>query len=140
MLFSICYRCSNKFKVIRTIHNNIHNNVRKNITQKKKINISKTTNIKKDSSDNKYIETIVKTVYTSAILDPSLDLDSYQSLAKSLFSLHVKFVQPKDFKYQLPSYGIPEFAFVGRSNVGKSSLISALIKNREIVKISKEPG
>ena len=138
MLFSICYRSSNKFKVIRTIHNNIHNNITQ---KKKKIDISKTTNnIKKESSDNKYIETIVKTVYTSAILDPSLDLDSYQSLAKSLFSLHVKFVQPKEFKYQLPSYGIPEFAFVGRSNVGKSSLISALIKNREIVKISKEPG
>jgi GTP-binding protein len=35
--------------------------------------------------------------------------------------------------------GIPQIAFIGRSNVGKSSLINALIKNK-ISKVSSTPG
>ena len=39
---------------------------------------------------------------------------------------------------QLPP--LPEIAFVGRSNVGKSSLINALLGRRSLVKTSKQPG
>jgi GTP-binding protein len=34
----------------------------------------------------------------------------------------------------------PEFAFIGRSNVGKSSLINMLCNNRKLAKISATPG
>ncbi len=34
----------------------------------------------------------------------------------------------------------PEFAFIGRSNVGKSSLINALTQRKEIAHTSKKPG
>ena len=34
----------------------------------------------------------------------------------------------------------PEFAFVGRSNVGKSSLINALCQRRKLVRVSNTPG
>ena len=34
----------------------------------------------------------------------------------------------------------PEFAVIGRSNVGKSSLINALADNDKLAKTSKEPG
>jgi GTP-binding protein len=34
----------------------------------------------------------------------------------------------------------PEFAFIGRSNVGKSSLINALVKRRSLAKTSVTPG
>lgn len=34
----------------------------------------------------------------------------------------------------------PEVCFIGRSNSGKSTLLSALIKNSSLVKISKQPG
>ncbi len=34
----------------------------------------------------------------------------------------------------------PEFAFIGRSNVGKSSLINALTERKEIAHTSKKPG
>ena len=34
----------------------------------------------------------------------------------------------------------PEFAFIGRSNVGKSSLINMLVNNRKLAKISSKPG
>lgn len=34
----------------------------------------------------------------------------------------------------------PEYAFIGRSNVGKSSLINLLCNKRELAKISRSPG
>lgn len=34
----------------------------------------------------------------------------------------------------------PEFAFIGRSNVGKSSLINMLVDNRKLAKTSATPG
>ena len=34
----------------------------------------------------------------------------------------------------------PEFAFIGRSNVGKSSLINALVEKKELAKVSATPG
>ena len=36
--------------------------------------------------------------------------------------------------------GVPEFAFVGRSNVGKSSLINALTNTKSLAKASATPG
>jgi GTP-binding protein len=41
---------------------------------------------------------------------------------------------------QLPAPEIPEIAFAGRSNVGKSSLLNRLIKRRNLVKTSSKPG
>ena len=35
---------------------------------------------------------------------------------------------------------LPEFAFVGRSNVGKSSLINTLLNRRNLARVSKQPG
>lgn len=39
-----------------------------------------------------------------------------------------------------PISELPEIAFVGRSNVGKSSLINSLVNRRNLVKTSKTPG
>lgn len=39
-----------------------------------------------------------------------------------------------------PTSKKPEFAFIGRSNVGKSSLINMLCGNRSLAKISSTPG
>ena len=36
--------------------------------------------------------------------------------------------------------GIPQIAFVGRSNVGKSSVINSLVNQKELVKVGKKPG
>jgi len=41
---------------------------------------------------------------------------------------------------QCPKDGIPEFAFIGRSNVGKSSLINMLCGRRSLARVSKTPG
>ena len=39
-----------------------------------------------------------------------------------------------------PARKLPEFAFIGRSNVGKSSLINLLCDNRKLAKMSSTPG
>ena len=41
---------------------------------------------------------------------------------------------------QYPDCGCPELAFVGRSNVGKSSLINSLLSRKKLVKTSQTPG
>ena len=41
---------------------------------------------------------------------------------------------------QYPKPLLPEIAFVGRSNVGKSSLINTLINRKGLVKTSSTPG
>jgi GTP-binding protein len=39
-----------------------------------------------------------------------------------------------------PNEFIPEYAFIGRSNVGKSSLINSICKKKKLAKISGKPG
>lgn len=39
-----------------------------------------------------------------------------------------------------PDTDVPEYAFIGRSNVGKSSLINMLTRNRNLAKTSQTPG
>ncbi len=43
-------------------------------------------------------------------------------------------------KEQYPITGLPEIAFVGRSNVGKSSIINALTNRKKLAKVSQTPG
>ena len=41
---------------------------------------------------------------------------------------------------QLPDFQLPEVAFVGRSNVGKSSLLNALVGQNKLARTSSKPG
>jgi GTP-binding protein len=41
---------------------------------------------------------------------------------------------------QYPDHEVPEIAFAGRSNVGKSSLINCLLNRKSLVKTSRTPG
>jgi GTP-binding protein len=45
-------------------------------------------------------------------------------------------MHPRDF----PESELPEIAFVGRSNVGKSSMINTLLGRKKLVKVGKTPG
>jgi GTP-binding protein len=50
-----------------------------------------------------------------------------------------RYTSPKLFNHDLPQYKIPEVAFLGRSNVGKSSLINSLMR-KNLARASKRPG
>ena len=51
-----------------------------------------------------------------------------------------KFVTSAVKPVQYPDAAIPEIAFAGRSNVGKSSLINVLVNRKNLVKTSSTPG
>lgn len=50
------------------------------------------------------------------------------------------FVKSTSDYTKCPPPNIPEFAFIGRSNVGKSSLINMLANNKKLAKTSSTPG
>jgi len=65
---------------------------------------------------------------------------------EALETARVLFARPSSFLMgaaeidQLPDTSLPEVAFAGRSNVGKSSLINALVGRKDLARASNEPG
>jgi GTP-binding protein len=60
-----------------------------------------------------------------------------KALMKVSSSVFVKGIRGTDDIVTAPQ---PHYAFVGRSNVGKSSLINALCNKNDLVKVSRKPG
>jgi GTP-binding protein len=60
--------------------------------------------------------------------------------ARKLFAAECRFVAGAAHPGALPPETLPEIAFVGRSNVGKSSLINALAGRRMLARTSNTPG
>ncbi len=60
--------------------------------------------------------------------------------ARVLFARRCDFVMGAAKIEQLPPGDLPEVAFAGRSNVGKSSLINGLVNRHGLARASNEPG
>src|SRR5574340_338795 len=54
--------------------------------------------------------------------------------------LSAEFITSAAKPHQFPKDGRPQVAFAGRSNVGKSSIINALLNRKNLVKTSATPG
>lgn len=51
-----------------------------------------------------------------------------------------EFVKSSQKWQDCPEPALPEYAFIGRSNVGKSSLINAMTNHKDLAKTSQTPG
>jgi GTP-binding protein len=60
--------------------------------------------------------------------------------ARVLFARQAEFMMGAVSIEGLPAPDLPEVAFAGRSNVGKSSLINALVERHRLARASTEPG
>ena len=73
-------------------------------------------------------------------LDGGEDRAELAERARKLFSGRVEFLLSAPALKFLPEPVVPEIAFAGRSNVGKSSLLNALTGRRAIARTSVTPG
>lgn len=66
--------------------------------------------------------------------------DALIEAGRLLFARPCQFFHAAQKPDQLPEPGLPEVAFCGRSNVGKSSLINALTGQKALARVSQTPG
>src|SRR6187200_3241958 len=70
-------------------------------------------------------------------------MDDQQDIAeraRKLFAGPIDFLKSAPKLEHLPNPDVPEIAFAGRSNVGKSSLINALTNRNKLARASNTPG
>jgi GTP-binding protein len=74
-------------------------------------------------------------IFPPRVVDPDL-----AEAGRRLFAREARFVAGASEASTLPRDALPEIAFAGRSNVGKSSLLNALTGRRTLARISNTPG
>ncbi|HEX2524722.1 MAG TPA: ribosome biogenesis GTP-binding protein YihA/YsxC [Geminicoccus sp.] len=73
-------------------------------------------------------------------IQPSDEEAARLEAGRLLFAQNIVFMRGVADLDQLPPADCPEIAFAGRSNVGKSSLINALVNRKDMARASNTPG
>ncbi len=73
---------------------------------------------------------------TDELAPSSADLEA----GRLLFAQECQFTNGSTLLSTIPEAGLPEIAFAGRSNVGKSSLVNALTGRNTLARTSNTPG
>jgi GTP-binding protein len=68
--------------------------------------------------------------------DPALRTQHLSLITIKTAEFETSALQPRHY----PAGSLPEIAFAGRSNVGKSSLINCLVQRKKLVRTSRTPG
>lgn len=71
---------------------------------------------------------------------PATEAGPDPEAGRRLFAQACRFVAGAAEMHQLPPFALPEVAFAGRSNVGKSALLNALTGRRSLARTSNTPG
>ncbi len=80
-------------------------------------------------------------VGSDTLFFPPRDIDpALLEAGRLLFARECRFVAGAATEAALPTEALPEVAFLGRSNVGKSSLINGLTGRRMLARTSNTPG
>ena len=77
---------------------------------------------------------------TEPFQQPAAPTDEALEAGRLLFAAECRFFFAAQRLDQLPPPGLPELAFAGRSNVGKSSLINGLTGRKALARASNTPG
>src|SRR5271163_1870760 len=80
-------------------------------------------------------ETIFSPIFPPRPIDAGL-----AEAGRRLFAAEARFIAGAPSPSALPPDSLPEIAFLGRSNVGKSSLVNALTGRRMLARTSNTPG
>jgi len=81
------------------------------------------------------LEQLSSQIFPPRVVDPDL-----AEAGRRLFAREARFVAGAFAPSTLPPERLPEIAFAGRSNVGKSSLVNALTGRRMLARTSNAPG
>jgi len=73
-------------------------------------------------------------------MDEAAHLAADEEAGRKLFAGPCEFIWAASKADALPPLSVPEIAFAGRSNVGKSSLLNALTNRKALARISHTPG
>ena len=65
---------------------------------------------------------------------------NYKQVYMKLNINNVSLIMSAGSSRQFPTAALPQIAFSGRSNVGKSSLINALLQRKKLARVSSTPG
>lgn len=71
---------------------------------------------------------------------PAAPMGEEGRLLRQIFGAQCDFIWGTGKAGDWPKQDLPEIAFVGRSNVGKSSLLNALTNRKELARVSRTPG
>ena len=74
--------------------------------------------------------------YKSCMSSP----DIYKNIVILGYTMKTEYITSAAKPEQLPAPSLPEYALIGRSNVGKSSLINALLNHTGLARTSRTPG
>lgn len=83
---------------------------------------------------------LVTKLYTIMVHFDKYTIENFMSTLRNLFSRECKFIAGAAKVEQIPPSSLPEVAFIGRSNVGKSSLINSLLNRKSLARVSQNPG